>query len=198
VATDIKKIISNLFAFYDFTDRIVLSVGAGGGQFVEYGRAARGVIAIDQDLAALEKLHESVAAAGLDEKFTIVHSDFLSSDVKADVVLFEFCLHEMPDPAAAVRRARTLAPEVLILDHAPGSDWSAAAAEDEKVAHLWADFSMSAFRKVQTYHAVQKFGDYDELFQKVKGQGEVSLERIQRFRNERDIVIPMIYRFALI
>jgi len=198
MATDIKKLIDNLLAFYDFTDRVVVSVGAGGGQFVEYGRAARSVFAVDQDLSALEKLRESLAAAGLDDKFKIIHSDFLRTDLKADVVVFEFCLHEIDDPPAAVRHAKAMAPEVLILDHAPGSDWSHIAAEDEKVARLWSGFSMSAFRKVRTYDATQSFGDYEELRQKVKGQGELSLARIQKFQGEREIVIPMTYRFALI
>jgi len=198
MATDINKVIENLQAFHDFTDRVVLAVGAGGGQFVEYGRRARGVIAVDQDLDALEKLRESIATAGLADKFKIVHSDFLSTAPKADVVLFEFCLHEMPDPAEAIRHAKTCAPEVVIMDHAPGSDWCYLAAEDEKVANLWSGFPMSLFRKVQTYAAVQYFSDYEALFQKVKGQGKVSLARIKGYQSERNIEIPMKYRFALI
>ncbi len=198
MATDIKKVIENLFAFYDFEGREVISAGAGGGQFVEYGRPARHVIAVDQDLPALDTLRAALAAAGLADKFEIVHSDFLSVRSKADVVVFEFCLHEMTDPAAAVRHASELAPEVLILDHAPGSDWSYLVAEDEKVSRLWAGLSTAAFCKMQTYSAVQKFAAYEDLYQKVKGQGAPALARIERFKAERDIIIPMRYRFALI
>ncbi len=198
MATDIQKVIANLSAFYDLTDRIIISVGAGGGQLVEYGRPARRVFAVDHDRAALEKLRERLAAAGLEEKYTLVHSDFLSADLRADVVLFEFCLHEMPDPAAAIQHAGTMAPNILIMDHGPGSEWSFIAAEEDKVARLWSLLSLSHLRKVQTYETVQRFGDYEELRQKVMGQGEVALARIVPYQSRLNFTIPMTYRFALI
>jgi hypothetical protein len=40
VAVDIKAIIAELTAFHDFKDKTVISVGAGGGQMVEFARAA--------------------------------------------------------------------------------------------------------------------------------------------------------------
>jgi len=134
MATDIAAILDNLVRFYPFHGKVMISVGAGGGQFAGYGRAARRVIAVDSDAAAHAALAERVAALGLAKKFVLVESDFMAVTERADVVLFEFCLHEMHDPGAALAHAATLAPDVVILDHAPGSPWSYAADESEKVA----------------------------------------------------------------
>jgi len=46
MATDDKKLIAELLSFYDFTAETVIAVGAGGGQLLEYGRAAGQVLAL--------------------------------------------------------------------------------------------------------------------------------------------------------
>jgi precorrin-6B methylase 2 len=73
VATDLAEIVRNLTQFYDFKDRSVVAVGAGGGQLVEYARQAHRVIAVDQDEAALERLVSRLRDCGLAEMFTVVH-----------------------------------------------------------------------------------------------------------------------------
>ena len=40
MATDITQVSANLLSFYDFRDKVVVSVGAGGGQLIEYARSA--------------------------------------------------------------------------------------------------------------------------------------------------------------
>ncbi|MCJ7587638.1 MAG: hypothetical protein MUQ00_07040 [Candidatus Aminicenantes bacterium] len=124
MATDYGKIVEDLLAFYDFRDKTVVAVGAGGGQLIEYGRPARKVIAVDNDALALGKLREKLKAAALEDKFTPVLCDFNRAAMTGDAVLFEFCLHELPDAAAALRHAKYLAPDVVIFDHGPGSDWA--------------------------------------------------------------------------
>ena len=52
---------------------------------------------------------------------------------RGDVVMFEFCLHEMKDPVAAINHALTMAPTVLITDHWSGSEWAYVVDEEEKV-----------------------------------------------------------------
>ena len=198
MATDYRKLVDDLLAFYDFTDKTVIAVGAGGGQLVEYGRAAGKVLAVDNSAPALDKLRESLKAAGLEDKFTPVLGDFFGVDLRADAVLFEFCLHELPDPAAAVERARRMAPAVIVFDHWPGSEWSYLAAEEKKVAAAWAALVRFPVKKKQMHEAVQSFKDYEELYEKVKGQGETSLARIAAFKEIRDIRIPMPYGLALI
>jgi ubiquinone/menaquinone biosynthesis C-methylase UbiE len=198
MATDYEKLIADLLAFYDFTDKTVIAVGGGGGQLVGYGRAAGKILAVDNSAPALEKLRESLKAAGLEEKFTPILGDFHDIELRADIVLFEFSLHEMADPGAAVERARRLAPAVVVFDHWPGSEWSYVAGEEKKVAASWAALVRFPVKKKQMHEAVQVFKDYEDLFEKVKGQGEPSLARIAEFKGLQDIHIPMTYGLALI
>jgi hypothetical protein len=198
MATDYAKLVENLLSFYNFTDKTVIAVGAGGGQLIGYGRAAGHVLALDNDAAALEKLRERLKTAGLEDRFTLVLDDFYKSSLKADAVLFEFCLHEMPDPAAAVEHARGMARDVIVFDHWPGSEWSFAAAEDQKVAAAWASLVRFPVKKKQMYEAVQAFQDYDELYEKVKGQGETAISRIAPYKGRTGIRLPMAYGLALI
>ena len=198
MAADYAKLVADLLAFYDLKDKKVLSVGAGGGQLIEYGRAAGKVLALDSDAQALEKLRENLKIAGLEDKFEPVLGDFFEADLKADVVLFEFCLHEMADPGAAVERALGLAPAVVVFDHWPGSEWSIIAAEEEKVAVSWAALGRFAVKKTRMYETVQIFAGYDDLHRKVKGQGETALAMIAAYKGQADIRIPMSYGLALI
>jgi tRNA A58 N-methylase Trm61 len=198
MATDIKTIVANLLAFYDFRDRTIISIGAGGGQFIEYGRTAGKVIAVDNDPSAMEKLRENLKLSGLEDKFTTVVEDFDRTALRGDAVLFEFCLHEMKDPEAAVKHARSLAPDVIIIDHWPGSEWSFIAAEEAKVAAGWQALMRFAFKKEQKHDTVQIFKEYDELYAKVKGQGETSIAHIVKYKGKTDIVIPMSYGLVLI
>ncbi|MCJ7587639.1 MAG: hypothetical protein MUQ00_07045 [Candidatus Aminicenantes bacterium] len=53
-------------------------------------------------------------------------------------------------------------------------------------------------RKRQSFRAIHAFKTYEELFLKVKSQGDTSLRRIEKFKNDTDIAIPLIYEMALI
>lgn len=198
MAADYKKIVADLLAFFDFGGRTVLSVGAGGGQLVEYGRAARRVLALDRDPDALDRLRANLRTAGLEDRFEPVLGDFFTTGLTADVVLFEFSLHEMADAGAALERARRLAPAVVVFDHGPGSLWSYMAAEEDKVVAAWAAVCRCPVRKVRIHDGVQAFAAFDDLLDKVKGQGETSLARIEGYRGQADIRIPMTYGLALI
>jgi SAM-dependent methyltransferase len=190
--------VADLLAFYDLRDKTVLSVGGGGGQLIEYGRAAGRVLALDCHAPALEKLRENLKIAGLEDKFQPVLGDFFKIDLEADVVLFEFCLHEMTDPGAAVERACGLAPDVIVFDHWPGSPWIFIGAEEEQVAASWASLARFPVRKTRTYKTVQLFSDYEKLRERVKGLGQPSLSRIDAYEGQTDIRIPMPYGLALI
>jgi ubiquinone/menaquinone biosynthesis C-methylase UbiE len=195
---DYGKMVADLLAFYDFRAKTVLDVGGGGGQLIEFGRTAGRVLALDSDASALARLRENLRAARLEDKFEPVLGDFFQIDLAADVVLFEFSLHEMPDPGAAVERARTMAPDVVVFDHWPGSPWSFLGAEEDKVARSWASLGRLAVRKTQRHETVQVFSDYEQLRERVKGEGETSLSRIASYRGRTDIRIPMPYGLALI
>ena len=137
MATDVALILKNLLEFHDLSGKHVLAVGAGGGQFAAYGREARLVTAVERDPAAMESLRTAVLRLGLADRFAFWSGDFGVCPITADVVLFEFCLHEMDDPMAAITRSLKLAPEAVVIDHAPGSPWIYFGAEDENVARSW-------------------------------------------------------------
>jgi SAM-dependent methyltransferase len=198
MAADYPKMIRELLAFYDLAGKTVLAVGGGGGQLIEYGRAAGRVLALDVDPAALDKLRENLRAARLEDKYEPVLGDFFKVELKADVVLFEFSLHEMADPGAAVERALRMAPDVVVYDHWPGSPWTFLAGEDLKVAASWAALGRFPGARMESHEGVQSFDEFGQLEEKVKHLGEPTLSRIAAFRGKTDIRIPMTYGLALI
>ena len=196
MATDVRVIVANLLGFYDFGGKVMLSVGAGGGQLAEYGYAARRVIAVDPDPQALAKLAQRVTALGLDSRFELVERDFLAVSRAVDVVLFEFCLHELTEPEAALRHAAQLAPDVIVLDHAPGSPWAHCVDETEKVQRSWGVIDRWGTRAERRYEAVQSFATHGELVERVRSQGDEAIRRVSVFRSRSRIEIPMSYALA--
>jgi predicted RNA methylase len=82
MATDIAKVIANLASFYDFSNKSVVHVGAGGGQFIGYASDARHVVAADPDTAALGPLRAAIGRLGVGDRFTIRQSRFESRTIE--------------------------------------------------------------------------------------------------------------------
>jgi SAM-dependent methyltransferase len=198
MAADLRQVVENLSGFYDFGGRDVVVVGAGGGQLLEFARPARKVLAVDKDAGALERLARRVAEAGLGGTFTLRNADLLELEPWGDVVVLEFCLHEMPDPARALAHARRVAPEVVAIDHAPESPWSWCAAEEREVEAGWRALEALPIRRQAAFECVQRFADYRELEAKLADQGPESRARIAPYRGRRGISIAMPYRLALL
>jgi len=198
VATDTRTIILKLTKFYDFTGKTVIDVGAGGGNLVEYARSARRVFAIDRDAGALARLEARLQECELTDRFSVIDSDFLGVRPPGDVVLFEFSLHEMESPARALAHARRLAPDVLVIDHAPRSPWAWYMAEDREVDAAWEVVARHAIRRRQAVKASQRFRNYDEIESLFAQQGGRALARIASYRGQRKISIPMPYQLALL
>jgi len=119
-------------------------------------------------------------------------------NTSVDVVFFEFCLHEVKDPGAALERAFEMAEEILIIDHAPESQWAWFTAETEKATVSWEAVRGLSIVGERTYHAVQKFSDHRELHDRIKVLGEPSVSRILQYEGEQNIRIEMDYSMALI
>lgn len=198
MATDINQIIDNLLNFYDFKNQTVISVGAGGGQFIDYGYTSKHVFAIDNDKGALGRLEDNLKEYKLQDKFTLVHSDFHDSETKGDLVMFEFCLHEIKNPVSALSHALTMASNILIIDHWLDSEWAYIVDEEIKVSDSWNAVLNFKIKKIRKYKTFQYFNDYDELFQKVKIQGHNSIKRIKKYEAMNGFSIPMSYCFALL
>jgi SAM-dependent methyltransferase len=198
MATDIAAILRNLESFYDFADKSVLHVGAGGGQFIGYAANARSVLAVDPDPAAVALLETAIRDQGLEDRLTVLQREFESVEARVDIVFLEFCLHEMDDPATALLHARSVAPEILVLDHEPQSPWAWYTCETEKAERSWASVRRGPIVRESTFEAVQRFRDYSELHAKIRPLGAPALARIRKFEGRRDISIEMKYAVALL
>jgi len=128
----------------------------------------------------------------------VVASAFEEVTLRGDVVYFEFCLHEMADPWNALKHARALAPDIVVFDHSPGSDWAFHAAEEDLVLRSADAMERFGIRRREAFSINQFFRDYDELLAKVSVQGDMAIERAQRFRGATNIAIPMSYELALL
>jgi hypothetical protein len=198
MAADYGKLAENLRHFYDFADKTVLYVGAGGRQLLNRSIEMKKLIAIDQDLASLSSLQAQVAATATARSTDIIVSKFADVQLAGDVVYFEFCLHEMPDPAQALAHAKALARDIVVFDHSPESDWSFYAAEEDKVRRAAEAMERFGIRRRESFCSEQRFRYYAELLAKVTSQGRLATQRARRFVGATDIVIPMNYQLALL
>ena len=198
MATDYAKLTANLSRFYDFTDKEVLFIGAAGRQLLDPDTRTRKLIAIDKDVETLKDLKAKIVAQGLQDSVSVVGASFEDVTLHGDVVYFEFCLHEMDDPEKALMHAKSLAPDIVVYDHSPGSEWIYHGAEEDKVSRSFAAMEHFGIRRRQTFHAEQRFSNYAELLAKVSPEGPLAVERAQRFAGAVDIVIPMSYELNLL
>lgn len=198
MAVDTSAIVLNLLSFYDFKDQEVISVGAGGGQLIAWAHHARKITAIDCDENALIKLSSILAKQGLTSKFKLINAPFEKVNVDGDIVLFEFCLHEMDSSTYAIKHAKELASSIVIIDHWLGSEWAYVVSEDEKVRRSWQFQKIYSAKKLTIFHTFQRFNSYDELYHKVKGQGYETIMRIEKYKGTSNFAIPMSYALALV
>lgn len=198
MATDIEAVVSNLTSFYDFSGKAVLHVGAGGGQLIGYAARAASVLAVDPDPPAVERLKTALRRIRLEDRFRVVQAGFEEIVDRADVVFFEFCLHEMRDAGAALRHARSLAPEILVMDHLPKSPWAWYAAEEEKTERSWTEVHASGVAREASFSAIQHFDDYSQLDSKFQELGEPAVSRIAELSGRRNLEIRMDYAVALL
>jgi hypothetical protein len=198
MATELGLIDRHLREFYDFTGKSVITIGAGGGGILEHARNARFVVAVDKDVTALDRLIQRVRECGLASRFFMFRGDMTSVHFTSDVVLFEFSLHEISASRRALEHARQLAPEIVVMDHAPGSPWSWFAGQERGVEHCWAAVPPAAVRRQQHVEGFQRFADFTEVQTRLMQQGPTSQARIAAFRGMTPIVISMPYRLALL
>lgn len=198
MAADYGQMAENLDHFYDFEGKVVVFVGAGAKQLLDVGRKPKRTIAVDQSAEAIRQLRREVEARHLENVVETIHSDFYDVTSRGDVVYFEFCLHEMIDPDRALAHAKSLAPEIVVFDHAPGSEWAYLVAEEDKVVRGSQAMERFGIRRRASFHAEQHFRDHAELLAKVSSQGPLAVERAARFMNAAGISIPMEYGLSLL
>jgi hypothetical protein len=198
LTVDLRQLRLNLHDFYDFSNKTVLFVGAGGRQLFDVAVKAKRIVAMDQDDDALKELKAHIAACNPPAPVEVIVSRFTDFVSSGDVVYFEFCLHEMHDPYRALTYARGLSPDIVVFDHLPGSVWSFYAAEEQSVRRSMDAMQRFGIRRHATFSIEQQFKTNAELDTKLSAQGTVATRRAQRFTGATDIVIPMDYQLALL
>ncbi len=196
--TDYPKMSENLCRFYDFTGKIVLYVGAAGRQLLDPGLPVKKMIAIDKLGEGLTELQKRIAVEKRSDRVQVISSGFEQITMRGDVVYFEFCLHEMDDPAQALQHAKSLATDIVVYDHSVGSEWSYLGAEEDLVVRSTEAMRRMGIRKRETFLLQQTFDDFAQLRAKLEPRGPVALERIQRFATVERIAIPMPHELNLL
>ena len=196
--SDIQTLMENIESCYDLRNKSVIQVAAGGGQLVGYGAAARSVLAVDADPEGVRRLGVLLREKGLLSRFIVFRGEFLTVRARADVVFFEFALHRMADPDAALRHAKTLAPETLVVDAALGSRWAWYLGEETGVERTWEAVGRQRIARDDAFMGAEQCRDYSDLLGRVRPRGEPTLGRIEEFRDRQGIAIPMPYRVVVL
>lgn len=191
MVVDRSKLTANLTEFYDFQGKSVLYVGAGGGQLLDPTSGVKEVVAIDIDAKSLKGFRSEAKTrwAGIPIRF--VPKSFEKVSERGDVVYFEFCLHEMPNPREALEHAHSLAPDIVVMDHLPKSEWIFYGAEENHVLRSTKAAESFEVRRRKKFRAEQWFKDYEQLAARMAGQGELSGRRVLTLKGAKDIRIPM-------
>jgi hypothetical protein len=100
--TEHDRIIANLTSAYDFANKIVIHAGAGGGKLLGYAASCRKVVAVDNDVSALERLEQRVGELALQKIVTVVACDFY------DLERWRRRLVRVLPPRDAIRRPRSI------------------------------------------------------------------------------------------
>ena len=198
MVVDRSELTLNLTSFYDFRGKSVLYVGAGRGQLLPPSCGVASVFAIDRDADSLQgfRSESTTKWAGIPVRF-IPHK-FETFEQKGDVVYFEFCMHLMDDPQATLDHARALAPDIVVMDHLPGSKWVYYWAGEEPVLRSTRAVESSGVRRRKDYVAEQRFDDWNALASRLSGEGKESQRRVLELKGTEDIRMRMDYGLFLL
>lgn len=195
---NISEIIKNLIGFYNLNGKSIIHVGIGSGIFTGYTNSAKKIFAYDNNPTIENNLRSKLTSEKALDKYEINIIDFFKCKNKADVVFFEFCLHEIEYPLKALEFAKTISDDILIIDHAITSEWSHYTLETEKLKKSWNAINTFTIKKHCTFKEYQHFNYFTDLKTKLSILGEECMKGIEIFENKSDIYIPMPYEICLI
>jgi hypothetical protein len=193
-----SELTANLTRFYDFNGKAALYVGAGGGQLLGPASGVRKLVAIDSDAESLRGFRNEAKTKWAGIPIQFVPRGFESVDARADVVYFEFCLHEMAHPIKALAHAHSLAPDIVVMDHLPESEWIFYGAEETQVLRSTKTIESFGIRRRESLRTQQRFKDYQELAARLAEAGGKSLQRSLPLKGAKDITIMMDYGLFLL
>jgi hypothetical protein len=76
--------------------------------------------------------------------------------------------------------------------------WIFYGAEEDKVRSSADAMGRFGIQRRKAFHTEQRFRDYADLLARLAGQGEVAIQRAQRFAGATNIAIPMDYEVVLL
>jgi tRNA G37 N-methylase Trm5 len=197
MVTYLDKIKQDVERFINCNGKTVLIVGAGGGKLFGYADSAQKVFALDCNSKALDKLAEIIHLNEQEEKYELVCGYFETIDIKADVVIFEFSLHEIPDAYETLKHAKKLSNRVIVVEHTSDSEWICLAQEDQNVKRV--EEGLTKFEVIKTeYYVTQKeFKDLDDLKTKL---GYIDNDRLpsifEKYKSKVNHSVEMKYRIS--
>lgn len=198
MVTDSGEIAYNLTKFFDFEGKVVVHADLRGGAILGYAAFARRVVLLDREPAEVVRMRRSVAAAGVDDRFVIACGDLPSFEPCGDVVLLDFCLHSETDPGATLARAWAIAGDVLVMEHAPGSEWADIAGISSALDSAWNAVEAFRVRRQMTFQGFQIFRDRAELCLALARSGVQRADSVAARWPPGEIVVRMPYRIVLI
>lgn len=198
MVVDRGELSANLARFYDFRGKSVIYVGAGIDQILRPASGVASVVAVDRDPKSLKGFRRAAATewAGIPVKF--IPRDFKTVKARGDVVYFEFCMHYMKDPGRTLRQARSLAPDIVAMDHLPKSRWVYYWAGEEDVRRSTRAMEAFGVRRRESFAAEQRFKDWRALATRLKGEGAESRRRVLELKGAKDIRMQMDYCLYLL
>jgi len=198
MVVDRDELTVNLTKFYDFRGKSLLYTGCGLGQLLPPESRVSSVAAIDRDAKAL-KVFRDVAKtkwAGIPIRF--FPRKFETVTVKGDVAYFEFCMHMMDDPKFTLEHARSLAKDIVILDHLPGSKWVYFWAGEEDVLRSTKTIESFGVKRTMKFMTEQRFEDGKALARRLDRVGKEAKRRILELKDAKDIRMRMDYGLYLL
>ena len=123
---------------------------------------------------------------------------FETVHLRGDVVYFEFCMHQMENPRKALEHARSLAPDIVVIDHLPGSKWVYYWAGEDEVLESTKVMKSFGIKRQRRFTTEQLFEDWKALAARLSGEGEDSRRRVLELKGTRGVRIPMDYGLCLL
>ena len=192
------ELTANLIKFYDFRGKSLLYTGCGLGQLLPPESRVSSVAAIDRDAKALKAFRDVAKTkwAGIPIRF--FPRKFETVNVKGDVAYFEFCMHMMDDPKFTLEHARSLAKDIVILDHLPGSKWVYFWAGEEDVLRSTKAIESFGVKRMMKFMTEQRFEDGKALARRLDRVGKEAKRRILELKDAKDIRMRMDYGLYLL
>ena len=198
MVVDRAELSANLAGFYDFRGKSILYVGAGLGQLLRPSSGVKSVVAIDRDPESLNGFRSEAETQWAGIPIEFIPRAFETVEAKGDTVYFEFCMHYMEDPAGTLKRARSLARDIVILDHLPDSEWVYYWAGKEAVSRSIRAIESFGIKRRKALQAEQKFEDWQALATRLAEEGEESKRRVLALKGASDIRMRMDYCLYLL